>query len=457
MDGFTRRRFLASATALAASAPMLRAASDAAAAPEALRAIYENADGTATDAVWCRRVYLDLAGRIPTAAEARAFASDADAEKRTRLVDRLLASEDFADFWSMRYCDILRVKSEFPINLWPNAVYVYHRRIRRSLATDESWLAFAEAVLSTAGSDFRDAEVNFLRASANRSAQGLSEAASLTFLGEASAAYAECFAGVGFKSTREWKEEIVCFAPTGPRPADFAARLKGDLEERFASAHASRVWNWLFCAPPDADATRTLAALFRQGGYRLKPFLRHLVLAPAYARGSVTGGFPVRRLDAEVLEDALCALTGLKRAYQSIAPEPFTFLPPERKSVLIEDGSISSAFLILFGRPARDAGTPDERRNDVTAKQRLYLFNSGRLYHALTRSINQGDLRDRPFREKVEELYWRYLGRAPASAERDLLQTRFAALRKAPGPVRGRFAADVAWCLINTREFLFRI
>ena len=425
--------------------------------PEAaVRAIYETKDGLATDAVWCRRAYLDLAGRIPTAAEARAFAADTAADKRARLVDALLASDDFADYWSMRYCDILRVKSEFPINLWPNAVYVYHRRIRESVAHDESWLDFARALLTTAGSNFRDAECNFLRATAKRTAEGLSEVAALTFLGEATSEYAAYFEPVAIKTTREWKEEIVYFNPGGKTPADFAARLAGDLRERFAAAHAGRVWEWLFCSPPDAPRKARLAAEFAKSGFRLKPFLRGLALSGEYAQGSVTGTFPVRRLDAEVLDDAICSLTGASREYQSIAPEPFTFLPPDRKSVLIEDGSISNAFLILFGRPARDSGMLSERHNDVTAKQRLYLFNSGKLYARLGAVTDKKAFRSRPFADMVADIYWRILGRAPADFELDVLKARQKKLQSKPQQQRWHFPKDIAWCLLNSREFLFR-
>ena len=84
---------------------------------------WERPDGMATDPVMVRRLYLDLAGRIPTKDEALEYVSSQAEGKRAELVDRLLGSSEFADYWAMRFCDILRVKSEFPINLWPNAVY----------------------------------------------------------------------------------------------------------------------------------------------------------------------------------------------------------------------------------------------------------------------------------------------------------------------------------------------
>ncbi len=61
----------------------------------------------ATDAEFLRRVTLDLAGRIPTAGEALAFLRDRSPRRRERLVDRLLASSDHADYWADVYLDLL--------------------------------------------------------------------------------------------------------------------------------------------------------------------------------------------------------------------------------------------------------------------------------------------------------------------------------------------------------------
>ena len=72
-----------------------------------------------SDGVFVRRVYLDVIGTLPTAEEASQFLLDKDPNKRRALIDGLLDREEFADFWAMKWGDLLRVKSEFPINLWP--------------------------------------------------------------------------------------------------------------------------------------------------------------------------------------------------------------------------------------------------------------------------------------------------------------------------------------------------
>ena len=458
--GVSRRAFLGggAAAALPAYAGLgglfgaARPAAGAGAPP------WETAAGDATDEVFVRRAYLDLAGRLPTKVEAQGFVFSRDPDRRRALVDALLASDAFADYWSMRFCDVLRVKSEFPINLWPNAVYVYHRRIRAFVKDDEPWDRFARALLTATGSNFRDAEANFLRATAQRTPEGFAEAAARTFLGWEWADLPEArrrelaafFACVRIKGTREWKEEVVLVEGEDRREA-FAARLLGAWRADFARAFVRRVDAWLLGR--DEPAARHVAC-FAANGWRLRPLVRATLLSPAYARGPVTGGFPCRRLDAEVLDDAICDLTGTGRDYQSIVPEPFTFLPKARRSVLIEDGSIANAFLLLFGRPSRDTGRLDERRGEITAKQRLYLLNSGTLFRRLGRLVDDREYRRQPMADIVQDLYWRFYARAPTRREKARLLAHRARLPK--GPERGRFPRDLAWCLLNSREFLYQ-
>ncbi len=59
----------------------------------------------ATDGEWCRRVYLDVIGRIPTLTELKAFVADPSPKKRSELVDRLLG-EDFVDDYARHWTDV---------------------------------------------------------------------------------------------------------------------------------------------------------------------------------------------------------------------------------------------------------------------------------------------------------------------------------------------------------------
>jgi len=90
-----------------------------------------------SDAVFLRRAYLDVIGTLPTAQEAAQFLADRDPAKRAALIDGLLERPEFADFWAMKWSDLLRVKAEFPINLWPNAAQAYHHWIRAAIRENQ--------------------------------------------------------------------------------------------------------------------------------------------------------------------------------------------------------------------------------------------------------------------------------------------------------------------------------
>jgi hypothetical protein len=126
-----------------------------------------------SDAVFVRRVYLDVIGTLPTAAEARNFIQDQRPEKRRTLIDNLLAREEYATFWAMKWGDTLRIKAEFPVNLWPNAAQAYHRWVLSSLATNKPYDQFARELLTSSGSNFRVGPVNFYRAIQNRTPEGI--------------------------------------------------------------------------------------------------------------------------------------------------------------------------------------------------------------------------------------------------------------------------------------------
>jgi hypothetical protein len=155
-----------------------------------------------------------------------------------------------------------------------------------------------------------------------------------------------------------------------------------------------------------------------------------------------------------VLIDALNQITGTTEKYSSAIPEPFTFIPEDQRSIALADGSITSSFLEMFGRSARDTGLESERNNRPTAAQRLHLLNSSHIQ----RKIEQGPgLRSllqskRKPAEVVTELYLTILSRFPTDEELKTVQAY-----SPQGASRGREAAvDLAWALINSPEFIYR-
>ena len=82
-----------------------------------------------SDEVFLRRAYLTITGALPTPKQCTTFIDDQTADKREALIDKLIQSELGLKYMQMRWGDILRIKSEFPSNLWPNGVQAYNRWI----------------------------------------------------------------------------------------------------------------------------------------------------------------------------------------------------------------------------------------------------------------------------------------------------------------------------------------
>jgi hypothetical protein len=461
-----------------------------------------------SDAVFVRRAYIDVLGTLPTAAEAREFIQDPDTEnKRRALIERLLERDEFADYWAMKWGDVLRIKAEFPVNLWPNAAQAYHHWVRAAIAQNRPYDQFVREMLTSSGSNFRVGPVNFYRAIQNRTPEGIARAVTLTFMGARAEAWPTnrladmtvFFSQIGYKPTGEWKEEHVFWDPLGetaatrnlapgraaiasvgnptnyPSAASLPARtnavpaeiafpdgmrvkLPPDRDPRelfadwlitpqnpwFTRSIVNRVWAWLLGRgiihepddirdnnPPSNPAL--LAYLEKEmvaSHYDLKHLYRLILNSQTYQLSSLPrfntpeaeanfASYPLRRLDAEVLLDAINKVTGSSDLYTSPIPEPFTYIPMGMPAVAIADGSISSPFLALFGRSARATGMENERNNKPTPAQWLYLLNSTEVQRKLEQGPNLQALFNsgRKPPEMTELLYLTVLSRLPTPDE----------------------------------------
>ncbi len=457
-----------------------------------------------SDGVFLRRVYLDVLGVLPTREEAKAFLADSSSGKREALIEQLLARPEYADFWGMRWADILRIKSEFPVNLWPNATQAYDAWVRSALRTNMPYSEFARQLITASGSNFRVPQVNFLRAADGRDPESLAAVVARVFMGSRMSGWpldrrsdcAAIFSRVGFKKTREWKEEILvsevgggglgpvcdfrfpdgttvrCSAAADPRIA-LAEWLIASPKSPFAANGANRIWFWLFGRgivhepddfrpdnPPSNPALlEWLAKQYATNHYDTKQLLRIILNSGTYQATSipsrgVTPLYEVRRVEAEVLVDAINRITGGRDEYSSMIPEPFTFIPEGTQAVALPDGSITSSVLELLGRPPRDTGLLSERLSRVTTAQRLQLLNSGHILRKLEKSRALGGLagasKDIP--SMADALYLTILSRHPTPDE---LAVIAAHQPPAKSPMRQKML-DVAWALFNSPEFLFK-
>ncbi len=468
-----------------------------------------------SDAVFVRRVYLDVIGTLPAPEEARKFLLDKNPNKRRALIDRLLEREEYADFWSLKWCDLLRVKAEFPINLWPNAVQAYHRWVRTSIKENLPYDRFVRELLTESGSNFRVPQVNFYRGMQSRKPEDIARTVALTFMGARADKWPEerlqgmtaFFTHLGYKGTQEWKEQVVFFdsvraaeiaatgtlgravCPDGTRVKlspeqdprrDFADWLIRPDNPWFAQNIVNRVWSWLFGRgiihepddirpdnpPRHPEVLKLLQKELVASGYDIKQLFRLILNSATYQRSSIPptdnpdsepyfAHYPIRRLEAEVLIDALNEITGTTEQYSSYIPEPFTFIPEDRRTITLADGSITSPFLEMFGRPPRDTGLESERNNTPSDAQRLHLLNSSHIHHKIVDSKKLQKLISSPGKSQrriATELYLTILSRFPTEKEIATVET-YSQGKETKGT---KALIDLTWALVNSSEFLYR-
>src|SRR5204863_575265 len=105
--------------------------------------------------------YLDALGILPTVDETTAFLADPDPHKRAKLIDRLLARPEFAEFWAQKWSDLLRNEEKA---LDRKGVAVFYRWIAAQLAADRPLNEFARDILAARGSTYENPPANFWRA-----------------------------------------------------------------------------------------------------------------------------------------------------------------------------------------------------------------------------------------------------------------------------------------------------
>ncbi len=474
------------------------------------------------DADFQRRVYLDVIGLLPTPDEARAFAADTAPDKRAKLIDRLLARDEFADFWALKWGYRLRIKSEYPVKIWPKGVQTYYRWVRDSLVANMPYDQFARELLVSSGSSFRSGPANFYRGVNSKDPLSHAEIAALLFMGarvscarchgdpyepwtvDDDAKLAAFFAQVRFKSTGEWKEEVVYLdpdatfrhpitkqvvapaflggeAPTIEPGADprqvFATWLTAPGNRWFAPNIANRVWFWLLGRgiveepddmrptnpPSNAALLDALSAELTSHGYDLRHLFRVILNSQTYQRSSTPtpqnkgdqgffAHYPARRMGAEQLIDAICQITETNETFSSVIPEPYTYLPSTTRAAQVADGSIITPFLELFGRPPRDTPYESDRCSRTSMRQVTHLLNStsvdNRVLNSprLKRLLASGKSDDMI----IDEYYLSALSRLPSDSERQAVKAHLAS----HAGDRAAAFQDFLWALLNTKEFV---
>ena len=143
-----------------------------------LRTLRMNPSALCDDSTFLRRAYLDLLGVVPTAETARAFTADTAPDKRAALIERLFPRAEFADFWTLKWADLLKIEER---QLDRTGMKVFHGWIRESIAGNKPLDVFARELIAARGSTYENPAANWWRA--NRDPVTRAESTARVFLG----------------------------------------------------------------------------------------------------------------------------------------------------------------------------------------------------------------------------------------------------------------------------------
>jgi hypothetical protein len=443
------------------------------------------------DEVFLRRAYLTVTGALPTPQECIKFLDSNKANKREALIDELLDSELALKYTQMRWGDILRIKSEFPSNLWPNGVQAYNRWIYEQLLNNVPYDKMIQNLLLSSGSNFRDPAANFYRGFQKRSPQIIYANINLLFLGNRNCkdnGYA-CFSQIKFKSTKEWKEEIIYLdyykdiprysivledgtslrvKPNTDWREVYVKWLTSPQNRRFAEVMVNRMWYWVFGKgivnepddwrednrPSDPALLKELTDYFLKNKFDMKLLMKKILLSKEFnSKAAPEGSYVPQRLPAEVIVDALASTTGIWATYSSRVPEPFTFYPPKTRSTHLGDATVSSSELELFGKVSRDVSLESQRNNTLTARQLLYLMNSSELEQRIRKShvLQQIFIQSKSVPELANDITLLVLSRRATAKEIALYENH---MKQNNLPLM-ELAVDIMWMQLNSHEFLY--
>ncbi len=377
-----------------------------------------------------------------------------------------------------------------------------------------------------AGSDFRDGPANFYRAiSPPRGPADRADAVARLFLGQHLDSFSPqvkkdfiiFFSKLAMKKSAEWKEEIIYWDRTpleekptrfpdmspvvindDEDPRDVLARwLVNKENHQFNYAIVNRIWYWLFgqgiVHEPDdfrpdnqpvySDLLPFLESELVASNYSLKHIIRLIMNSHVFQQSSIarTGDyakeekyfavFPIRRLDAEALQDTFIKIFKTSVTYKSEVPEPYTFIPEQIRTVSIADAGITNSFLETFGRATRDSGTLADRNNKTSQNQQLFFLNSTELNGWTRKLLDQIREVDRDLdqdkkiffasgenssnkgrqQDLLMDIIWMtLLSRRPTAPERTVMRQAFGA----NSTWTDNDLQDIIWAVVNTKEFL---
>jgi hypothetical protein len=469
----------------------------------------------ADDAAFLRRVSLDLTGLLPAPEAVRSFVADPAPSrvKRSKMIDRLIASPAYVDHWTVKWGDLLQTSRKY---LGEKGAYEFQQWIRDSVASNKPYDQLVHELLTSRGSSYDDPAANFFRVT--REAKPTMEKTTQVFLGVRMVC-AQChdhpferwtqtqyyqmaafFSAVGLRAGYEVGEEIVfdqrsdyqmkhpkdghvvkpefmlalskpLAVPDDQRRRDALAEwLTSKDNPFFAKAIANRIWSYFFgrgiIDPVDdirasnpATNPALLEALTKDvldHNFDLQQLMRTITNSRAYQASFTTNEWNQNDRDnfSHAIPRRLSAEELMDAVSSAAGARPhFPEVPEDTMAEQLVDPHIGQdGFLDVFGRPPRESSCECERRTDFSLPQALNLVNGKTISDAVADPkgrIAKLVLSGKGDAAIVEDLYLASFSRLPSATESDRGVKYLAG-----GPKAGR-SQDLLWALLNSKGFLY--
>ena len=464
--------------------------------------------GSCSDGDFLRRTFVDIIGTLPTAAEARSFLTDQHPDRRGRLVKQLLQRPEYADYWALKWADTLRVerlklgrKNAYSYYRWIHNSFLQNKpfdQFARELITAEGPLDELPAGLfyksvgspkdwaSTVSQVFLGVRIECAQCHhhpfdrwSQQDYYGMEAFFAQVKFKQTSRG--EAILADGSPKTKHPRTGKEVFAhplasdmptehPAGDRRTVLASWMTSSKNPWFAHNVANRIWahfmgrglvepldDFRLTNPPTNPALLdALAQYLVEHDYDLHALIEVITSSQAYQRSTAVNEtnrndegnysrFLFKRMDAEVLLDAICQVTGVE--------EKFAGIPPGSRAIQLWDSAVPHYFLKTFGRPVRVTACTCERAVEPTVAQVLHILNAPGIQEKLSHvggQVSQLVAKHHKSTDLVEELYLMMYSRFPTAEER---KTGVDYLKDQPN--RQLAAEDLCWSMMNSIEFVF--
>jgi len=470
--------------------------------------------GVCSDEVFLRRVSLDVTGTLPTPEAARSFLDSKAADKRAKLIDALLEREEYAQFWALKWADVLRGS---PVTISERGVHSFHRYLVRSMAEDKPMTQFARELLTGTGNTLNKPAANFFRVT--RTPEDAAEATAQLFLG-VRVQCAKChnhpfenitqtdyyglaafFARVQFKGSQFGLDDevvyvqpgreinnpltrkpqppiafgsIVALAPDDDRREKLADWLTGANNKYFAPSVVNRVWFHLLgkgivdpvddfrdTNPPSSpELLDALAREFVKNGYKLKPIMRVILNSRTYQLASEAPKQSPQAANADrYFVAAQVRMLTAEQILDAISSatgvaEKFKGFPTGTKAIALPEGGINHPFLMAFSKPVRDVICECAREDDPALPQVLHLLNNAGVLAKVKAADGRVAVLLKAGKDDaavIEHIYLATLSRRPSAHEKELVTKYLSGVKDRTAGLQ-----DLQHALMNLNEFLLR-